>query len=90
METTMREEVQQLFNLRQRKKAEMVEGELAAPRETSPSYTDLLARLLRAERLDKKGKKITSTHQARSPARAVDFGVLPLQAAARDFAPPNP
>jgi len=91
MVTTMSEEIQQLIkNLRQRKKAEMVEGELAAPRETSPSYTDLLARLLRAERLDKKGKKITSTHQARSPARAVDFGVLPLQAATPDFAPPNP
>jgi hypothetical protein len=50
MVTTMSEEIQQLIkNLRQRKKAEMVEGELAAPRETSPSYTDLLARLLRAE-----------------------------------------
>jgi hypothetical protein len=48
METTMSEEIQQLFkNLRQRKKAEMVEGELAAARETSPSYTDLLARLRR-------------------------------------------
>ena len=35
MVTTMSEEIQQLFrNLRQRKKAEMVEGELAAPRET--------------------------------------------------------
>jgi len=50
MVTTMSEEIQQLIkNLRQRKKAEMVEGELAALRETSPSYTDLLARLLRAE-----------------------------------------
>ena len=49
METTMREEVQQLFNLRQRKKAEMVEGELTAARETSRSYTDLLVRLLQAE-----------------------------------------
>ena len=48
MVTTMSEEIQQLIkNLRQRKKAEMVEGELAALRETSPSYTDLLARLRR-------------------------------------------
>jgi hypothetical protein len=50
METTMSEEIQQLFrNLRQRKKAEMVEGELTAARETSRSYTDLLVRLLQAE-----------------------------------------
>ena len=59
METTMSEEIQQLFrNLRQRKKAEMVEGELAAARETSPSYTDLLVRLLRAERIDKKERRL--------------------------------
>ena len=46
----MTEELQQLLkNLRLRKMAEMVEGELAAARKTSPSYTDLLARLLRAE-----------------------------------------
>ena len=46
----MNEEIQQLLkNLRLRKMAEIIEGELAAARKTSPSYTDLLARILRAE-----------------------------------------
>jgi DNA replication protein DnaC len=40
--------------------AEIVEGELAAARKTSPSYTDLLARLLRAEWLDQQERKLQS------------------------------
>jgi DNA replication protein DnaC len=57
----MSEELQQLLkNLRLRKMAEMVEGELAAARKTSPSYTDLLARLLRAEWLDQQERRLQS------------------------------
>jgi hypothetical protein len=53
-ETTIGEEFQQfLNNLRLRKLAETIESERASARQTSPSYTDLLARLPRAERLDK-------------------------------------
>jgi len=55
----MSEEIQQLLkNLRLRKMAEIVEGELAAARKTSPSYTDLLARLLRAEWLDQQERRL--------------------------------
>jgi DNA replication protein DnaC len=55
----MTEEIQQLLhNLRLRKMAEMVEEELAAARKTSPSYTDLLARLLRAEWLDQQERRL--------------------------------
>ena len=55
----MSEEIQQLLqNLRLRKMAEMIAGELAAARKTSPSYTDLLARLLRAEWLDQQERKL--------------------------------
>ncbi len=57
----MTEEIQQLLqNLRLRKMAEIVEGELAAARKTSPSYSDLLARLLRAEWLDQQERKLQS------------------------------
>jgi len=57
----MTEEIQQLLkNLRLRKMAEIMEGELAAARKTSPSYTDLLARLLRAEWLDQQERRLQS------------------------------
>ena len=57
----MTEEIQQLLkNLRLRKMAEMVESELSAARKDSPSYTDLLARLLRAEWLDQQERKLQS------------------------------
>ena len=60
----MTEEIQQLLkNLRLRKMAEMIEGELAAARKTSPSYTDLLARLLRAEWLDQQERRLQSRIQ---------------------------
>jgi hypothetical protein len=46
----MSEDLQQLLkNLRLRKMAEIIESELEAARKKSPSYTDWLARLLRAE-----------------------------------------
>lgn len=49
----MNEEIPQLLkNLRLRKMAEIVDGELAAAGKASPSYSELLARLLRAEWLD--------------------------------------
>jgi len=55
------EDLQQLLqNLRLRKMAEIVEGELAAARQASPSYTDLLARLLRAEWLDQQERRLQS------------------------------
>ena len=57
----MTEEIQQLLkNLRLRKMAEMVEGELTTARKDSPSYSDLLARLLRAEWLDQQERKLQS------------------------------
>ena len=57
----MTEEIPQLLkNLRLRKMAAIVEGELAAARKTSPSYTDFLARLLRAEWLDQQERKLQS------------------------------
>jgi DNA replication protein DnaC len=57
----MTEEIQQLLkNLRLRKMAEMVEGELTAARKDSPSYSDVLARLLRAEWLDQQERKLQS------------------------------
>lgn len=60
----MTEEIQQLLkNLRLRKMAEMVEGELTAARKASPSYTDLLARLLRAEWLDQQERRLQSRIQ---------------------------
>jgi DNA replication protein DnaC len=57
----MSEEIQQLSrNLRLRKIAEIVESELEAARKSSPSYTDFLARLLRAEWLDYQERKVQS------------------------------
>jgi DNA replication protein DnaC len=57
----MNEEIQQLLkNLRLRKMVEIIEGELAAARKTSPSYTDLLARILRAEWLDQQERRLQS------------------------------
>src|SRR5438309_6107963 len=57
----MTEEIQQLLkNLRLRKMAEMVEGELTAARKDSPSYSDVLARLLRAEWLDQQERRLQS------------------------------
>jgi len=57
----MTEEIQQLLkNLRLHKIAEIIEGELAAAGTTSPSYSDLLARLLRAEWLDQQERRLQS------------------------------
>jgi DNA replication protein DnaC len=57
----MTEDIQQLLkNLRLHKMAETVESELAAACKTSPSYTDLLARLFRAEWLDQQERKLQS------------------------------
>lgn len=57
----MSEEITQLLhNLRLRKMAEIVESELAAARKNSPSYTELLARLLQAEWLDQQERKVQS------------------------------
>src|SRR5438128_6666818 len=57
----MTEEIQQLLkNLRLPKMAEMVEGELTAARKDSPSYSDGLARLLRAEWLDQQERRLQS------------------------------
>ncbi len=54
----MNEEIPQLLkNLRLRKMAEIVEGELAAASKASPSYSELLARLLRAEWLDQRADR---------------------------------
>ena len=54
----MTEEIQQLLkNLRLHKMADMVEGELTTARKDSPSYSDLLARLLRAEWLDQQERR---------------------------------
>jgi DNA replication protein DnaC len=57
----MTQEIQQLLkNLRLRKMAEILEGELATARRTSPSYTDPLARLLRAEWPDQQERRSQS------------------------------
>jgi len=57
----MSEDLQQLMkNLRLRKMAEIIDGELATARKTSPSYTDFLARLLRSEWLDHQERKVSS------------------------------
>ena len=57
----MTEEIQQLLkNLRLHKIAEIIEGELAAAGTTSPSYSDLLARPLRAEWLDQQERRLQS------------------------------
>lgn len=58
------EEISQLLkNLRLRKMAEIVEGELAAARKASPSYSELLARLLRAEWLDQQERRLRARIQ---------------------------
>ncbi len=65
----MSEEIIQLLkNLRLRKTAETIEAELASARKSSPSYTDFLARLLRAEWLYQQ-QRLIQTHikQARIP-----------------------
>lgn len=65
----MSEDIQQLLkNLRLRKMAEIVEGELEAAQKNSPSYTHFLARLLRAEWLDQQQRRVQSRiQQARLP-----------------------
>jgi len=61
----MNEEIPQLLkNLRLRKMAEIVEGELAAASKASPSYSELLARLLRAEWLDQQERRLRARIQA--------------------------
>jgi DNA replication protein DnaC len=65
----MSEDLQQLLkNLRLRKMAEIIESELEAARKKSPSYTEWLARLLRAEWLDQQQRRVQSRiQQARLP-----------------------
>lgn len=65
----MSEDIQQLLkNLRLRKLAEIIDAELEAARKNSPSYTDFLARLLRAEWLDQQQRRVQSRiQQARIP-----------------------
>ena len=87
----MTEEIQQLLkNLRLRKMAEIIEGELAAAGTTSPSYSDLLARLLRAEWLDQQERRLQSRFKHAHLPEQWDFGVVPLQAATRRLPPPDP
>ncbi len=65
----MSEDIKQLLkNLRLRKMAEIIEAELEAVRKNSPSYTEFLARLLRAEWLDQQQRRVQSrVKQARIP-----------------------
>ena len=65
----MSEDIKQLLkNLRLRKIAEIIEAELEAARKNSPSYTEFLARLLRAEWLDQQQRRVQSrVKQARIP-----------------------
>lgn len=65
----MSEDIQQLLaNLRLRKMEEMIEGELESARHSAPSYTEFLARLLRAEWLDQQQRRVQSRiQQARLP-----------------------
>ncbi len=65
----MSEDIKQLLkNLRLRKMAEIIEAELEAARKNSPSYTEFLARLLRAEWLDQQQRRVQSrVKQARIP-----------------------
>ncbi len=57
MTTTTEELPQLLKNLRLRKMAAILESELQAARKSSPSYSDFLVRLLRAEWLDQQERK---------------------------------
>jgi len=60
----MTEEIQQLLkNLRLRKMAEMVEGELTAARKDSPSYSDVLASTAPGRVARSAGKKVAIAHQ---------------------------
>lgn len=61
----MNEEIPQLLkNLRLRKMAEIVDAELTAAGKTSSSYSQLLARLLRAEWLDQQERRLRARIQA--------------------------
>src|SRR2546427_8444259 len=76
----MSEDIKQLLkNLRLRKIAEIIEAELEAARKNSPSYTDFLARLLRAEWLDQQQKRgATPVKQGRIPG-VLALGAFPVQ-----------
>ena len=63
MSTTSEEIPQLLQNLRLYKMAATLESELAAARKSSPSYSDFLARLLRAEWLDQQQRKLQARIQ---------------------------
>ena len=67
--TTTTEEIPQLLqNLRLRRTAAILESELQAARKSSPSYSDFLVRLLRAEWLDQQERKLQARiQQARLP-----------------------
>ena len=57
----MSEDIKQLLkNLRLRKMAEIIDAELEGTRKNSPSYTEFLARLLRAEWLDQQQRRVQS------------------------------
>jgi DNA replication protein DnaC len=65
----MNDDIKQLLkNLRLRKIAEIIDRELETARKNSPSYTDLIARLLRAEWLDQQQRRVQSRiKQSRIP-----------------------
>jgi DNA replication protein DnaC len=63
MSTTNEEIPQLLKNLRLLKIAETLENELAAARKSSPSYSEFLARLLRAEWLHQQERKLQARIQ---------------------------
>src|SRR5205807_8854431 len=76
----MNEEIPQLLkNLRLRKIAEMVEGELVAARKASPSYSELLARLLRAEWLDQQERRLRARIQAAHLPEAWTLETFPFK-----------
>ena len=89
METMMTEKIQQLLkNLRLRKMAEIVEGELATARKTSPSYTSWPDCCGRSGSINRKEGYNHASSTLTCPS--VDLGVVPLQAATRRIAPPDP
>jgi DNA replication protein DnaC len=65
----MSDDIKQLLkNLRLRKMAEIIDSELEGARKHPPSYTDLIARLLRAEWLDQQQRRLQSRiKQSRIP-----------------------
>jgi DNA replication protein DnaC len=65
----MSDDIKQLLkNLRLRKIAEIIDRELETARKNSPSYSDLIARLLRAEWLDQQQRRVQSRiKQSRIP-----------------------